>query len=315
MDISSVCILGGSGFVGRAVADQLAPRGVRIRVITRQRPKAMPLTVLPTVELAVADIHHPGELKRAFENMDAVINLVGILHETRAQTFQSCHVDLPRKVVEACKASGVRQLLHMSALGVSADAPSRYLRSKAEGEAAVRQAAGILPYTIFRPSVIFGEADQFLNVFAQLVRWFPVIPLAGAQARFQPVWVEDVARAFDWALGNPRAFGQSYELCGPRAYTLEELVRFVGETLGHRRRVMALPGALARLQASVLERLPGKLMTRDNLLSMSVDNVCSCDFPEDFGFRPSPLEGIVAGYLASRVARARYPGYRHFAGR
>ena len=315
MDIASVCIVGGTGFVGSAVADHLSAEGTRVRVITRSRPRAMKLALLPTAEVVVADVHDTAALARAFEGMDAVVNLVGILHERRGQTFQGCHVDLPRKVVEACQSAGVHHLLHMSALGASDSGPSDYLRSKAAGEAAVRGTAGPLPVTIFRPSVIFGAGDRFLNTFAQLVRWFPVIPLAGARARFQPIWVEDVARCFADALGNPRAFNQAYELCGPKAYTLEELVRFVAATLGARRAVVGLPGALATLQAFTLEHLPGKLMTRDNLRSMQVDNTCSQPFPTVFGFQPAPLETVVPEYLVGSAARARYDRYRHYAGR
>jgi uncharacterized protein YbjT (DUF2867 family) len=315
MDITSVCIVGGSGFVGRALAEQLSAQAIGVRIVTRSRPRAMGLTVLPTVELAIADVHDTAALARCFENMDAVVNLVGILNESRAQTFQSCHVELPRKVAEACHSAGVRQLVHMSALGAADPAPSAYLRSKAAGESAVRAAAGPLPVTIFRPSVIFGPGDRFLNRFALLMRLSPVFPLAGAGARFQPIWVEDVARCIAAAIGDARAFGATYELCGPRAYTLEELVRAVAAILGIRRTVLPLGGALASLQAAVLERLPGKLLTRDNLRSMSVDCVCAGEFPAIFGFQPAPLEAVVPEYLAATSARARYPRYRHHAGR
>ncbi|HET6264377.1 MAG TPA: complex I NDUFA9 subunit family protein [Usitatibacter sp.] len=316
MDIESVCILGGSGFVGRAVTDQLSGQGLRVRVVTRSRPRAMPLAVLPTVELVVADAHDTVSLARCFEGMDAVVNLVGILHERRSQTFQACHVELPRKVVEACHSAGVRQLLHMSALGASESGPSRYQRSKGAGEAELRRTADGLAYTILRPSVVFGEGDDFLNKFALLARWFPVIPLAGARTRFQPIWVEDVARCFAGALGNPRAFGNAYEICGPKQYTLEELVRYVAGLGGRNPRVVPLSGALASLQAAVLEVLPGPPMTRDNLASMSVDNICSQPFPAIFGFDPAPLEVIAPVYLAGGgLARARYPRFRHTAGR
>ena len=318
MDISSVCIVGGSGFVGEAIADELAGVGaanLRVRVITRSRPRAMNLTVLPTVELVVADPHDTASLARCFEDMDAVINLVGILHESRRETFERAHVELPRKVVEACHSAGVQQLLHMSALGASESGPSKYQRSKGAGEQAVRRGAGELPVTIFRPSVIFGEGDAFLNTFADLVRIFPFIPLAGARTRFQPIWVEDVARCFAGALGNPAAFGQVYEICGPKQYTLEELVRFVAKTLGRRPAIVPLSGALATLQATMLEFLPGKMMTRDNLASMSVDNICSQPFPAIFGFQPAPMEAVVPEYLAPTVSRARYARFRHDAGR
>lgn len=315
MKIASVCILGGTGFVGRTIAEQLSPLGMRVRVVTRSEPRAMPLRVLPTVEIMVGSPHDPASLAACLENMDAVINLVGILHEHRAQTFRQVHEELPRKVATACVKAGVAHLLHMSALGAAADGPSAYQRSKAAGEAAVREASGILPWTIFRPSVIFGEGDRFLNLFAGMVRWFPVIPLAAAGARFQPVWVDDVARAYAAALGKTEHFGQTHELCGPKAYTLEELVQHVAATLGRRTRVIALPGGMGRLQAAVLERLPGKLMTRDNLLSMSVDNVCACAFPPSLGFEPSALEAVIPGYLAPSSPRARYSRYRFHAGR
>lgn len=315
MRITSVCILGGTGFVGRAIADQLSPSGVRIRVVTRSEPRAAPLIVLPTVEVVVADVHDKASLHRCFEDMDAVVNLVGILHPSRGYSFDKVHAELPRKVAEACQAAGVRHLLHMSALGASDDAPSDYQRSKARGEAEVRQSAGIVPFTIFRPSVIFGPDDRFVNLFASAARWFAVIPLAGAKTRFQPIWVEDVARSFTASLGDPRAFGKTYDLGGPKAYTLEEIVRFVARTLDRDARVVALPDGLGRLQAFMLEHLPGKLMTRDNLRSMSVDNVCPGPFPEVFGFKPSPMEAVVAEYLDGSAFRARYSQFRHNAGR
>jgi uncharacterized protein YbjT (DUF2867 family) len=315
MDIESLCILGGSGFVGRSVAEQACARGYRVRIVTRSAPRARPLRVLPTCEILIADPNDEASLARALENMDAVVNLVGILHASRRASFETVHAELPRKIAAACRAAGVRQFLHMSALGASASAPSHYLRSKAQGEIAVRETADILPYAIFRPSVIFGEHDRFLNLFATLVRFFPVIPLAGARARFQPIWVEDVARAFVAVLGDARTFGKTYDLCGPRAYTLEELVRFVADTLGRRRYIVRLPAGVASLQAFVFEHLPGKLLTRDNLRSMSVDNVCSGPFPHLFGLTPSPLEAIAPGYLAGSGTRARYNQYRHNAGR
>ena len=315
MDISSVCIIGASGFVGRSIAEQACMRGLRVRVVTRSAPRARRLLVLPTVETMVADPNDESALARCFDNMDAVVNLVGILHPRGDASFASAHAELPRKIARACRVAGVRQLLHMSALGASASAPSVYLRSKAAGEEAVRAAGGELPFTIFRPSVIFGEDDRFVNLFAKLARIFPVIPLGGAHAKFQPIWVEDVARCFTLALGDPRALGSTFELCGPRVYTLEELVRYVAVTIGHPRRIIALPAGLASLQAFVFEHLPGRLLTRDNLRSMSADNVCAGPFPQLFGFEPSPLEAVAPGYLLGAGSRARYQRFRHYAGR
>jgi NADH dehydrogenase len=286
-----------------------------VRVVTRSEPRAKGLLVLPTLEVMVASPHDEKALERAFDDMDAVVNLAGILHEGGHATFQGVHAELPRKIVKACQSSGVQQLLHMSALGADAKGPSKYQRSKAAGEAAVREAGGTPAWTIFRPSVIFGEHDHFLNLFASLVRLFPVVPLGGAQARFQPVWVDDVARAFVGSLGDGEVAGRTFALCGPRAYTLAELVHFVASTLGRHTKVVPLPPAAASLQAFFLEHLPGRLMTRDNLASMRVDNVCTDPWPQQLGFLPSCVEAIVPEYLADATSRARYPRYRYFAGR
>jgi NADH dehydrogenase len=312
--IASACLVGGSGFVGRAVAEALCERGVRVRIVTRGAIRSRALWVLPTVEISQADPHDEVQLAACFDGIDAVVNLCGILHESGRQTFEAVHAELPHKVVGACRAAGVGQLVHVSAIGASEAGPSAYLRSKAHGENAIRESAASLPWTILRPSVIFGEGDRFLNTFARLLAIFPIVALAGANARFQPVWVEDVARAVVAVLGNTPSFGRTYELCGPRVYTLEELVTYVGEVTGHSRRVIALPGWTGTLQALVLEHLPGKMMTRDNLKSMSVDNVGSGPFP-DLGFRPAPLEAVAPQYLAGRSTRSRYNLFRYRAGR
>ncbi len=313
MTVESVCILGGSGFVGRASAERLCAQGLRVKVLTRDRQLARHLIVLPTIEVVAADAHDPAQLARHFEGMDAVVNLVAILHEKRAQAFQSVHVDLPRKVIQACALAGVPRFVHMSALGADPAGPSRYLRSKGEGEQVVRNAP--LAWTILRPSVIFGANDTFLNLFASLARALPVLALARPGARFQPIWVEDVVRALAACLDDPATVGQAYNLCGPRAYTLEELVRYVIKLTGRRRLLLPLPDWAASLQAFVLEHLPGPIMTRDNLLSMSVDNVCGGPFPEVFGFRPSALEAVVPEYLGESNLKGRYRNYRYRAGR
>jgi NADH dehydrogenase len=315
MEIHRVCVLGGTGFVGRSVVAQLAEQGLWVRVLTRNREKARGLFVLPTGEVVNADVNDDATLAASFEGMDAVVNLVGFLNETRAQSFEKVHVALPQRVVNACRAAGVARLLHMSALGASTEGPSEYLKSRGRGEATVREAAGDLAVTIFRPSVVFGADDAFLNLFAKLVQLFPVIPLAGAKARFQPVWVEDVARAMALSLADPRTFGQTYELGGPKTYSLEQLVTLVIALKGRSRMILPLPHWAAVLQATVFEHLPGKIMTRDNLCSMSVDNVCAGPFPEVFGFKPTSPEGIIPEYLADATQRGRYKYYRNRAGR
>jgi NADH dehydrogenase len=316
VDIARVCLIGGTGFVGRAVANQLSDRGMRVRVLTRREQAAAPVKLLPMVEVMTGSPHDDAALLDALDDMDAVVNLVGILAEGgRGRSFQSAHADLPRRIAQACHKQGVQHFVHVSALGAATDGPSAYQRSKGAGEEALKQAAGILPWTIFRPSLIFGEGDRSLNLFAGLARIFPVIPLGRAQARFQPIWVDDVARAICASLGDMRTFGRTYELCGPRAYTLAELVRLAAGMTGRKPRIVALGNGFAHLQAAVFERLPGKLLTRDNLRSMSVDNVCACPFPEIFGFAPAALEAVMPRYMGGATPRGRYNRFRHHAGR
>ena len=306
-------ILGGTGFVGRSVCEKLVERSGggadgRIRVATRRFPRARHLQLLPTVEVACGDIHDDAALARMLRDTDAVINLVAILHGSEAE-FERVHVRLPARLAAACKAAGVRRVIHVSALGAELDAPSRYLRSKARGEAALRAAS--LDLTVLRPSVIFGERDRFLNLFASLQSIFPVMPLAGAEARFQPVWVDDVASAIVAALDDPTTIGMTIECCGPRVYTLEELVRAAGVWSGSRRPVFALPVVLGRLQAFLMEMLPGTpLMSRDNIDSMRVANVASGKLPglERLGIEPTPLETRRAISATSRAKRLAWRG-------
>jgi NADH dehydrogenase len=298
--LDNVLVLGGSGFVGRHLVAALAAEGIKVTVPSRRRERAKHLLPLPTVDVVETDIMAEGVLNALARDKQAVINLVGILHGD----FERVHAELPRGVVAASRAQGVRRLLHMSALGASPDAPSEYLRSKARGEQTVL-AAKELEVTVFRPSVIFGPEDAFLNTFATLARLFPVLPIACPGARFQPVYVGDVARAMSHALGDLEAVGKLYQLCGPRQYTLKELVEFACRQTGRDRPVLGLPPRLASLQASVMERLPGKLITRDNLRSMQVPNVCSGGFP--FGIQPQALEAAAPAYLSPSGPRERYP--------
>ena len=316
MKIETVCVVGGSGFVGRHVVRRLAAAGIRVRVPTRSRERAKALIVLPTVDVLNADVHDPVTLNRLVSGCDAVINLAGILHESRKGDFARVHAELPRRLVDACREQGVHRLLHVSALKAAHDAPSEYLRSKAGGEQQVRvgHASGIRT-TIFRPSVIFGREDRFLNLFAQIARALPAIVLASPQARFQPVFVEDVAQAVVASLGDARCFDQSYELCGPRTYTLQQLVEYVCKVLGLERPVFPLNDEMSYVQAWILELLPVKLMTRDNVLSMKVDSTCDCAFQEVFGLSPAGLEAVVPLYLADRAPRARYRWFRYRARR
>lgn len=320
MQISRVCLLGGSGFIGRHVAERLSGLGIGVIVPTRRRERAKFLLVLPTVDVVEADIHDDASLKRLISGCDAVINLVGMLHAEKRTGFERAHVQLPQRVAAACVKAGVPRLIQMSALNADTNAPSEYLQSRARGEAAVREVAKGVPglhVTMFRPSVVFGRGDKFLNMFAQLVKFLPVIPLGSGQAKFQPVHVDDVARAIAASLDKGETFGQTYPLCGPSVYTLRQLVDFVAAVMGKHRTVIELGPGLSMLQAGVMEILLfwNKILTRDNVKSMQVDSVCGCDFPAVFGFQPASLESTVPQYLDGAAAHARYPLFRYRAGR
>ncbi len=308
-----VLVLGGSGFIGRHLVARLAAAGHRVTVLTRRRAAARHLILLPTVDVVEGDPYDRGTLTRLAVPATAAVNLVGVLHEGGGRTFARAHVDLPRLLLDACAASGVRRVLHMSALHADPAGPSRYLRSKGEGEALV-VAAG-LATTIFRPSVVFGREDRFLNLFAKLSRWFPVLPLGGADARFAPVYVGDVAQCFVHALGDDATIGQRYDLCGPKVYTLRELVRYAGAVAGHPRPIIGLRGAAARLQALALEILPGGLMSRDNLASMKQDSVCAGPFPLVFGIVPTGLEAVAPTWLGRESVTSHYDAFREHSGR
>jgi len=315
--MSNILVLGGTGFVGRHVCEQLQRAGHRTTVPTRQYRSANSVRHLPLLTTETANISDLPTLTRLMAGHDAVVNLVAVLHGNE-QRFEQVHVTLPQTIANACQASGVKRLVHISALGAGLQAPSMYQRSKARGEA-VLQAAG-LDLTVLRPSVIFGEGDRFLNLFARLLKVLPVFPLAGADTRFQPVWVEDVARAVVYALNNPDTTGQTVEAVGPEVFTLRQLVEMTGEAAGTPKPVFGLPRALAYFQALAMEFAPGEpLMSTDNLSSMEVDNVASPAQAgqltlADWGITPASLHAVLPTYvgrvLGGNGPRNRLLGFR-----
>lgn len=300
--------------------------GVRVTVPSRRPAQAKALGMLPGVELVEADVHDPAALQQLLREQAAVLNLVAVLHAS-ATTFRRVHVDLPHKLATACVAAGVHRLVHVSALGVPEDpvlAPSNYLRSKAEGEAVLRtftvdrHEEERLALTILRPSVIFGAEDRFMNLFARLQLLAPVLPLAGARARFQPVWVEDVAAALVTCLNEARCAGQTFEAAGPEVWTLGDLVRAAGLWSGHRRPVIGVPDFVGRLQAGLLGLLPGEpLLSADNLASMRVPNVATGRLPglAELGISPAGLAAVMAPVLAHQDPCHRLDVFRERARR
>jgi uncharacterized protein YbjT (DUF2867 family) len=312
---SRICILGGTGFVGRTLVSRLIQAGYDIVVPTRSRDHSRALWIYPAVELLQVDVHDERTLTDALRGCDVAVNLIGILNEEGhdGEGFKRVHADLPAKLVRSCRASGVRRLLHMSALKADAQAgPSQYLRTKGRGQDAIRDLAGSeVNYTIFQPSVIFGVSDTFTNRFARLLRMLPVFPLPQPEARFAPVFVDDVARAFVSAIENSETHGRTYQLCGPDIFSLAEIVRLVCWTLGLKRLVVPLPHWLGHMQAWIGEYLlPGKPLSLDNFRSLSEASVCSSNGFHSFGIKPQSLGAVLPTYLAhsdrqGRLARLR----------
>lgn len=318
--MARICVLGGTGFIGQHLLNRLVSSVEKVVVPTRRLAHARELYLLPTVEVVEADIHDDATLERLISDCSAVVNLVGVLHSRPSRSrdsfgpdFARAHVELPARLAAASAKAGVEHLVHISALGASADAPSEYLRSKAGGEAAILAARDRVHATVFRPSIVFGPEDRFLNLFARMERRLPVLFLPCPDARFQPVFVGDVAQCIVRCLFDPETYHRNYDLCGPRQYTLRELVQFVGRVSGHRRPLIGLSESLSYLQARMMEWLPGKLMTRDNVRSMKVPSVCHCEFP--FGLRPNPLEALAPAWLSDRDPRTRVYNLRSKAGR
>ena len=298
----TVCVLGGTGFVGTRVVGHLAAEGYAIRVPSR-KPTASGLRVLPNLRLFTADVHDPATLRDCFAGCDFVVNCIGILNEagTDGSGFMKVHVELVDKLLTAARDTGVQKLVQVSALQAdAARGPSHYLRSKGQAEGLIAQSVGGLRWTILQPSVIFGPGDSFLNRFAQMARLLPFLPLAKPGAQFAPVHVDDVVAAIGLALAEPRTDHQTYQLCGPEVYTLRALVRRAARAVGSRCIVFGIPDWMARVQGLVMERLPGKLFTTDNYRSLSVPSVCSEDGFATLGLEPRSLELNLADCLAPR---------------
>ncbi|TXC66806.1 complex I NDUFA9 subunit family protein [Piscinibacter aquaticus] len=311
----NILVLGGTGFVGRSVCAKLIDRngggGGRIVVLpTRRIASGKHLQMLPTLQLVEADIHDPAQLAKLVAGCDAVVNLVAVLQGDERR-FEQVHVELPRRIATACLAAGVKRLIHVSAIGIAENAPSRYLRSKARGEKVLREAG--LDLTVLRPSLIFGAHDKLLNLFATLQSVAPFVPLAGADSRYQPVWVDDVASAIVRCLDDDTTIGQTYECAGPDVMTLREIVRGAGRWAGCERPVIGLPGGVAALQATLMELMPGEpLISRDNLASMTVPNVASGTLPglDALGIRATAMSAIAPGYLSRGQGPARLDSFR-----
>lgn len=315
MQMKEICVLGGSGFVGSAIVAALQKKGYRIRVFTRKLNHAHHLKLLPNVVLEECDIFNVEALRKALRGADVVINLIGILHQSRKLSFNRVHHQLPATLAQMCVDLGILRLIQVSSLGASENAPSQYLRSKAAGEAALNAFKNKLNITIFQPSIIFGRHDNFINLFAGLIKNFPFIPLAKPDAKFQPVWVEDVAQCVVQSVENTDTYGKSYPLVGPKVYTFKALLQTIMAVLKIQRPIIGLGDTLAYWQAFFMELMPVKLMSRDNLKSLEVDSVSDAPFPPIFNITPNALEAIIPEYLVDQTPRGAYDAFRAQASR
>lgn len=310
-----ICVLGGSGFVGRHLCARLASGGFSVTVPTRYEDTARSIKMLPTVRAVVADIHNPEDLERCLERHDVVVNLVGILNEhgRKGDGFKAAHTDLIEKTLAAMARTGCRQLVQLSSLKAHPEAPSFYLQSKGRAETLIRDQNAVR-WTILQPSVIFGAEDSFTNRFAALLK-FPVMPLARPNARFAPVFVDDVVDALERAIVDPSLAGATLQLCGPKVYSLRELINTIRRIQGSRGVTIGLPDVIARLQARLMEFIPGKPFSMDNYRSLTLHSICDISGFDKLGVTPRSLESIAPIYLARAERNGRYSIYRRTAGR
>ena len=273
-----VCILGGSGFVGSELCARLAALGYSVKLLTRHENKCRHLKVLPALSVVQIANYTSEAIAANSKDCDVLINLIGILNEkgNSGKEFHHVHVGITRAALHACEVSGIQRLLQMSALNADPNGPSHYLRSKGKAENYLKTFCDKeIKVTIFKPSVIFGEGDSFLNRFAQLLKLTPgIFPLACANARFAPVYVGDVVKKFAASINDEGSFGASYNLCGPNEYSLKELVQYTANICGSHCKVIGLPKSLSRIQAKLLEHFPGKPFSIDNFNSLSIDSTC-----------------------------------------
>jgi NADH dehydrogenase len=293
-------VFGGSGFIGRYVVRRLARAGKTVRVAVRDTEAALFLKTAGRLG-QIVPLHAPvtddAAVKRAVEGADWVVNLVGVLTESRSASFQAIHAQGAARVASAATAAGVQRLVHLSAIGADPASDSRYAASKGEGEAAVR--AAFPGATILRPSIVFGPEDNFFNRFAGMSRIMPFMPVIEGATRMQPVYAGDVADAVLAALQSEAAIGKIYELGGPKVWLFVDLLAYILKVTGRDLPLVNMPVPLVRLQAFLLEMLPGKLLTRDQLKMLARDNVAGSGAPglSDLGISPTAVEQIVPEYL------------------
>ncbi len=314
----NICMLGGTGFVGTRLATRLSDQGHRVTVLSRDRERHKELRVVPSVEVENCDVYNAAQLSEHFRGHEVVINLVGILNERGfgGGGFRRAHTELTRRALQAAKSAGVTRFLQLSSLRADPKAPSYYLQSKGEAERVIQSECGALDWTIFKPSVMFGPGDSFLNRFAALLAAIPLLfPLAKPNARFQPVYVDDVIEAIVKCIHGGTCSRRTYELGGPRTYRLREIVAFVAQVTHQRRLIVGLPDVLGRMQALVMDFVPGRPFSSDNYRSLTIDSIYTDDGFAQLGIQPQAMEGVARQYLGAYEDNSRLSRDRMLAGR
>jgi uncharacterized protein YbjT (DUF2867 family) len=307
MEDRLVCVIGGSGFLGRYVVQALLQEGARVRVVARDARDGWFLRTqsgLGQIQFVAGDVRKADSVSRAVAGADAVVNLVGVLKGD----FQGFHVDGARNVAKAASAAGAKALVHVSAIGADPKSRSAYGRSKGEGEDEVR--ANYPAATILRPSIVFGREDQFVNRFADLIRKLPAVPVIRGTVKFQPVYVGDVAKAVIAALADPASFaGKTYDLGGPEVLSMTELNRWIATAIDRSVPLIEMPDALSSLMVKAIGSLPGAPMTKDQWLMLQSDNIVSgTNGLQAMGIAPTPLEAVAAGWLVQYRRQGRFAG-------
>ncbi len=315
MLIKKIAILGGTGFVGQSLCNRLSKDGYKLKVPTRNREYNRDnLILLPNLELIETDIHNSDDLKELLIDCDAVINLVGILNEKRnnGKGFRKVHVELVKNLISICKVHGIRRILQISALGADAkNGKSFYLKTKGEAEKLLRSNSVGIKTTILKPSVIFGKKDSFFNRFAKLLKICPFFfPLACYKTKFSPIYVLDVVEMIAKSINDPNSYDKSYQLCGPKTYSLKNLISFTSETLDLKCVIIPLNNTLSYFQARVFDFLPNKPFSTDNYLSAQADSICECNDLFRYNIKPTAIEDIVPQYLAGYKYHSFYSMFR-----
>ncbi len=290
-----ICLLGGAGFIGQNLTQHLTEAGFAVRIPTRKRERVKKdLIVHPTVDVIEANVMDQSSLDTVTSGCDIVINLVGVLNETKGESFINTHVDFPRQIISACKKNSITRLIHLSAIGVSSEAPSKYLKSKWQGEEAIKLGSqGVIKTTILRPSIVFGDGDSFINLFVKIIALSPLIPLVKSDALLQPIYVGNVSTVVTKILDSTETGGKTYELGGPKIYTFKEILNIICLSQKRRRVIIPMPSVASTMIARFTEKFPLKILTRDNLLSLTIDNTTSQNFSTIFNIKPESLESYL----------------------